>query len=50
MVVAYINREATLAALAISKGISHAIICVNIAPPENVALRVVIEIETFLSI
>ena len=50
MVVANIGSETTLAVLAIDKGIGHAIFRVNIAPTENIAFRVIIEIKTFLCI
>ena len=50
MVVANVDSETTLAVLAINEGIGHAIFGVNIAPTENIAFWVIIEIKTFLCI
>ena len=50
MIIAYIYCKATLAVLPIDQGVRHTIVGVHVAPPKDGALRLIVKVETLLSV
>jgi len=50
LIIAYIYCKATLAVLPVDQGVGHAIVGVDVAPPKDGALRLIVKVETLLGV